>query len=255
VKPFPFSLCFLACAASLCADTKLTMGRPAPVTPLEPMQVTVPAGERVELIFPVLSGNVWLKNGLPIAGATGRSLVIESAQVSDTATYRVYYTSIQPLDSQDVILRVAPAPADYSPANGGANASFLTFTTRGIAGTGAQSLVAGFVVNDGVGNPFASQKVLVRAVGPTLAMFDIAGAVSNPKLEVHDSSGKTCATLPIDPATLSRAQLSAGAFPLKTGAGDAVQLLQLSGGAYTAQVTSGDGRMGLVLLEVYQVPE
>ena len=214
--------------------------------------MTVPAGEHVELVFPALSGNQWLKNGLPVSGATGRTLVIESAQVSDTATYRVLYTSIHPIDSQDVILRVAPSASDIASASD--NGNFLTFTTRGIAGAGAQSLVAGFVVSEAVGNPFSNQKVLVRAVGPTLGSFDVSGTLNRPRLEVYDSNGQLCPPLPASDAVLGRAQAAAGAFPLKPGAGDAVQLFRLSTGAYTAQVSSGDAlAKGVVLLEVYHV--
>lgn len=236
-------------------DTLLTVGRPTLATPLPPMRVTVPAGERVELVFPALSGNQWLKNGLPIPGANGRTFVIPSAQVSDTGSYRVYYTSAHPIDSQDVVIRVVPSgDAANGAAPAASEASFLTLTSRGIAGTGAQSLVAGFIVSEASSNPFISQKVLVRAVGPTLSSFDVTGFLKRPKLTVHDANGQLCASLPLDAATLTSIEQRVGAFPLRLGAGDSVQLLALSPGPYTAQVTSDDGVSGLCLLEVYQVP-
>lgn len=250
----PLLLLTIAATGSY-ADTLLTVGRPTLAAPLPPMRVTVPAGERVELVFSVLSGNQWLKNGFPIAGATGRSFVIESAQVSDTGNYRVYYASTHPIDSQDVVLKVVPSgDSSATVASNPSEASFLTLSSRGIAGTGAQSLVAGFVVSEAASNPFVSQKVLVRAVGPTLAAFDVSGFLRRPKLTVHDGSGKLCASLQLDPASLAAIEKRVGAFPLRAGAGDVVSLLALSPGPYTAQVTSEDGTSGLCILEVYQVP-
>lgn len=255
MKFAPLTLLLTLAATSACADTLLTVGRPSLAAPLPPMRVTVPAGERVEMLFPVLSGNQWLKNGLPIAGATGRSFVIESATVGDTGSYRVYYASTHAIDSQDVVLRVVPAgDAPGGGATSSAEASFLTLSTRGIAGTGAQSLVAGFVVSEAASNPFVSQKVLVRAVGPTLASFDVTGFLRRPKLTIHDANGRLCASLPLEAATLASIEQRVGAFPLRAGAGDAVMLLGLSPGPYTAQVTSDDGVSGLCLLEVFQVP-
>lgn len=247
-------LVFIGLSVAAYAETKLTVGKQTLASPLEPMRVTVPSGERVELVFPALSGNQWLKNGLPITGAIGRRYVIESAQVSDTGTYRVSYTGIHPIDSQDVILRVAAAPSDAAVSTGSNDGSFLTFTSRGIAGCGAQSLVAGFIVSETAGNPFADHKVLVRAVGPTLTAFDVRGALGKPRLQVFDSTGQLCLPSPADAEALQRAERASGAFPLKAGAGDAVLLLNLSPGVYTAQVSADDCVAGLALLEVYKVP-
>jgi hypothetical protein len=44
-----------------------------------------------------------------------------------------------------------------------------------------------------------------------------------------------------------------GAFALPAGSADAAILVTLQPGAYTVQVSSGDGSSGLALVEVYDV--
>src|SRR4051794_36324166 len=149
----------LLCAASLRAETDLLLGKQSLSAPLPPIRVTVPAGEKIVVTFPVLSGNLWLKDNLIVPGANGRSLTIESAQLGDAGTYRVMYTSIHPIDSQELVLKVVPAAgSSAAPA-----ARFLTFSTRGTAGAGALALVSGFVISEVAGDPSVSKKALVRA--------------------------------------------------------------------------------------------
>ena len=50
------------------------------------------------------------------------------------------------------------------------------------------------------------------------------------------------------------AQLAVGAFPLPAGSKDAVLLLTLAPGAYTAQVTGVGAGEGVALVEIYQAP-
>jgi hypothetical protein len=241
-----FASFVLGTAAALRADTKLLLAKQTLAKPVEAIEVTVPAGERVAITFPILSGNVWLKNDVPLPNADGRTLVIESARVTDAGRYRVMYTSSHPIDSQELILNVAGTFA--APP---ASPRLLTFTTRGIAGAGNQALVSGFVVGEIAGRPHAKKQILVRAVGPTLAEFGVANALAAPVLTVFDQQGQPC-TPTVEGLTV--AQISSGAYPLKPGGRDVVLLFELPAGAYTAQVTSADATIGAVLLEIYDVP-
>jgi hypothetical protein len=58
-------------------------------------------------------------------------------------------------------------------------------------GTGDDALIEGFIVQGPAGS---SKKMLVRAIGPSLAQFGISDALANPTLELHDSTGATVAT-------------------------------------------------------------
>jgi hypothetical protein len=52
-------------------------------------------------------------------------------------------------------------------------------------------LIEGFIVQGPAGS---TKKILIRAIGPSLVPFGITDALSNPTLEIHDSSDATVAT-------------------------------------------------------------
>jgi uncharacterized delta-60 repeat protein len=63
-------------------------------------------------------------------------------------------------------------------------------STRLPVGTGDNALIEGFIVQGPAGS---TKKILVRAIGPSLIPFGITDALTNPTLEIHDSSGATVA--------------------------------------------------------------
>jgi sugar lactone lactonase YvrE len=139
----------------------------------------------------------------------------------------------------------------------GADASRLVnLSTRGMV-TATAALTAGVVVQG-----TTPTKLLVRAIGPGLAQFSVAGALPRPQLTVFSGStqiagnaGWTVANNGSNLATLADAATAAGAFPLTAGSDDAALLLtNLAPGNYTAVATGAGGAAGAVLIEVYQVP-
>ena len=123
-------------------------------------------------------------------------------------------------------------------------------STRGPVGTGANIMIAGFVL--GPGSP---DTVLVRAVGPGLLNLGVTNVLAAPVLSLYDSKGNLLQSNQgwgNGNATAS-IMSSAGAFPLNTGSGDSALVATLSEGAYTAQVAGANGGTGNVLLEVYEV--
>src|SRR5438270_8327434 len=64
-------------------------------------------------------------------------------------------------------------------------------STRGQVGTDQNVLIGGLIINGST-----SKKLIVRAVGPSLASppFSLSGTLSNPTLELHDSSGNLLAS-------------------------------------------------------------
>lgn len=132
-------------------------------------------------------------------------------------------------------------------------ARLVNVSTRATAGTGNAALVAGFVVT-GPG----TRKVLVRAIGPSLAAFGVPGALADPMLEIFAAG----ATVPLatndnwrGDSVLSSAFTAVGAFSLSSSTSrDAALLVTLPPGNYSAQVTGVGGTTGEVLLEVYEHP-
>lgn len=81
-------------------------------------------------------------------------------------------------DSQNNAIRISsPGPV----------AQMLNVSTRGIAQSGEDSLIAG-VVLIGSGSKFFGD-VVFRAIGPSLAEAGVAGALADPVLELYNSAG------------------------------------------------------------------
>ena len=112
------------------------------------------------------------------------------------------------------------------------------------------TLIAGFVIGGQT-----SKTVLIRAIGPTLATFGVPGALLDPKLALYSSAGKINENDDWGgSAALSSAFTSVGAFPLNGASRDAVLLVTLPPGNYTAQATGVGNASGVALVEVYDVP-
>ena len=132
----------------------------------------------------------------------------------------------------------------------------VNVSARAQVGTGGDILIAGFVIG-GTG----SKTVLVRAIGPTLGLFGVTGVLADPKLQLfsgtaliqeNDNWGAAA-----NAAQVAATATSVGAFALTLESKDAVLLVTLPPGSYTAQV-SGVGspavNTGAALVEIYEVP-
>jgi hypothetical protein len=102
-------------------------------------------------------------------------------------------------------------------------------------------------------------RILVRAIGPSLAGFGVHDVLADPQLWLFhgqspvlgNSDWGTAAGFPLMASTMAKV----GAFPLPDGSEDAALLVQLEPGAYTVHVTGADGGTGVVLIELYLVPD
>ncbi|MBL9213497.1 MAG: hypothetical protein JNL92_23735 [Opitutaceae bacterium] len=140
-------------------------------------------------------------------------------------------------------------------ADGAASTSrFINLSARTVAGTGAQSLIAGFVLSGNV-----PRTLLIRGIGPTLGAFGVAGALANPRLELHTTVNNRDTTVAANAGwggspALSAAFAQVGAFALPVGSADAALLITLTPGSYTAQVAGAGNTTGIALVEVYELP-
>jgi hypothetical protein len=134
-----------------------------------------------------------------------------------------------------------------SPESGLAS-GLLNVSARTVVGTGENTLIAGFSISGST-----DRTVLIRAAGPALNRFKVTGTLANPKLTLFRG------TTPIaenDDWQTSPALVdffaAAGAFEFVAHSGDAVLLLTLPPGLYTAQVSGlGTSATGVALVEVY----
>lgn len=130
----------------------------------------------------------------------------------------------------------------------GANSIPGNIATRGFVNTDNNVMIGGFIIGPG-GGP--STKVVVRAIGPSLAKFGISGALQNPTLDLVNSSGTVLRSN--DNWKLNqRAEIEA----LKLQPSDEREsaLVQtLAPGNYTAVVRGAGNTTGVGLVEVYNV--
>ncbi len=136
----------------------------------------------------------------------------------------------------------------------GANASrIINMSTRANVGTGADVLIPGLVIGGD-----APRRVLVRAVGPTLASFGVDAPLARPVLTLL--SGQTALATnqgwgTADNATdIAAVAQQVGGFPLPVGSADSALLVTLNPGVYSLHVTGANGTTGVALVEVYEVP-
>jgi hypothetical protein len=124
-------------------------------------------------------------------------------------------------------------------------APLVGISTRGQVLTGNDVMIGGFIIQ---GN--ATQQVVVRARGPSLAAAGIANALQNPTLTlVRSSDGVVIATNDDWQQASNAAQVSASGFA-PSDPRESVILINLAPGAYTA-IVSGVGGTGVGIFEVF----
>lgn len=130
---------------------------------------------------------------------------------------------------------------------------FVNISTRSWVGTVWSKQVAGFVIGGS-----APRKVLIRAIGPTLAGYQVPSVLSDPILDLYE--GQTNSVIATNDNWSENSVLSGpirqaftdtGAFLLDTGSKDACLLLTLAPGTYTVEVRGVGDVTGHCLVEVY----
>lgn len=240
-----------AASAAAAGETTIQLDVGFGIRAVPPARVTVPVGESLRLVAPEAGDGysyLWTRNGRAIPGASARTLVLPYVVSTDAGTYacQVSTPTTLPLPSQLVVLGVGPTDR------------LINLSTRGFV-TAEQGLVTGFAVNaTGQG-----KKLILRAVGPSLSLFGVSNPLRQPVLQIFDQHGRPYENGFVYPAVvggptyesdLADSLARTGAFPLPEGTRDVVVMMPFTPGSYTAQVTTGDGTAGAVLLEIYEVP-
>jgi len=126
-------------------------------------------------------------------------------------------------------------------------------STRGLVGSGANDMIAGFVVGGTV-----PKQLLVRAVGPTLASLGLSGAIAGTELSIY--SGSTLvdsntgwSSTQANETAVAAAEVQSGAFALPIGSADSALVGTFAPGSYTAIVSGTDSNTGIGLVEVYDL--
>ncbi len=128
----------------------------------------------------------------------------------------------------------------------------VNLSARVAVGTGADILIAGFIVGGST-----ATTVLIRASGPALGQFGVAGLLPDPQLELFDATPNRIASNNGWGANAQIAAVAGSVGAFSWGAAptpDSALFVTLAPGAYTAQVSGAAGDTGVALIEVYEVP-
>jgi hypothetical protein len=192
---------------------------------------------------------------------------------SGTATLKNAFASVGAFAltndaSRDAALLVSPPSGAYTATvSGGVGVALVevydtgpglsprlvNLSARTLARTGADALIAGFVI-DGT----LPKKILLRAAGPTLAAFGVGNTLADPVLTLRPLGTDNIVATNDDWAgtpALKAAFASVGAFVFAADSSrDAALMLELPPGAYTATVSGKQNTTGVALVEVYELP-
>jgi hypothetical protein len=126
----------------------------------------------------------------------------------------------------------------------------VNVSARTEVGTGGDILIMGF--NVGGSTP---KTLLIRAIGPTLGAFNVNGFLIDPKLDLFLGSSVVQSNDNWGGGTdIAAAAANVGAFTLNAASRDAVLLVTLPPGTYTAQMSGVGNTTGVGLVEIYDVP-
>ena len=189
------------------------------------------------------------------------SLIAENDNWISPLPPDVVASGLTPGDPAESLIATTLAPGHYTAVLRGANgctgvalcelydtgssgSKVRNISTRGMVGTDDEVMIAGFILGGSTNG-----KVLIRALGPSLAEGGVIGFLADPMLELHDAQGAL-----IDSndnwRTTQRQQILASGLP-PANSKEAAIVATLEPGNYTAIVRGANSKTGVALVEVY----
>ena len=160
----------------------------------------------------------------------------ETLSADDTAGAQSLYGAPTP----------TPTPTPI-PTPNPSGSHFGNISTRMDVGSGSNVMIAGFMVWGS-----QSKTLLVRALGPTLGNYGIANVLSDPMLELHNSSGATIATNDNWQTGSQASQISSSGYA-PNNSNEPALIATLAAGSYTVVVRGYNNSTGIGLVEVYEL--
>ena len=202
---------------------------------------------------------------LELHGPNG-SLIVSNDNWKDVQQVDIQNSMLAPTNDRESAIVATLVPAHYTTVLRGrdgttgvgvvemydldvaSDSKLANISTRGFVETGNDVMIAGFIV----GNGTAAEKVIIRAIGPSLT--GIPNVLADPSLELYDGNG----TLIIfndnwrDDATQA-AELTANGMAPQNDLESAL-VTTLPPGQYTAIVAGNNNGTGVAVAEVYHLP-
>ena len=133
---------------------------------------------------------------------------------------------------------------DLSPGN----SAVRNISTRGQVGTGDDVMIGGFIIGG-----TTPAKIMVRAIGPSLAAFGVSGVMPDPVLELHDKDGSLI--YQNDNWRAEQAQQIIDTTLAPSNESESAIIATLAPAAYTAIVHDAGTAQGVALVEVYMLDQ
>ncbi len=129
-----------------------------------------------------------------------------------------------------------------------AGSSILNLSTRGQVGTGSDAMIGGFILGGA-----DSRRLVIRAIGPSLAKQNVAGTLPDPMVELRNSNGVIVDANNDWQTHPQAAEIQS--YGLAPGdAKEAAVIATLPEGGYTATISgAGNQPTGVASIEIYQV--
>ncbi|MBS0659891.1 MAG: exo-alpha-sialidase [Verrucomicrobia bacterium] len=213
---------------------------------------------------PLLDPNLELRDA-------GGNLVATNEDWADTQAAEIQASGFAPVDAREAAIRATLAPGSYTALVRGRNntsgvavveaydvatgvaARLINVSTRARVEGGQNVSIGGFVVGAGLGTAGAgSVRVVVRAIGPSLAAAGVSAPLLDPTLELRSAAGELLASNDDWQQTQAAEIAAAGLAP--TDVREAAIVRVLPRGSYTAIVRGKNDAVGVALVEVYEVP-
>ena len=136
----------------------------------------------------------------------GSTLLMSNNDWKDTQQTQIEATGLQPSNDFESAIVQTLAPGSYTAVlrgldnttgigvveaydlNQTANSKLANIATRGFVEAGDNVMIGGLIIGPASGS---TARVVVRAIGPSLTAFGIAGALQDPTVELKDASGTT----------------------------------------------------------------
>jgi hypothetical protein len=174
-------------------------------------------------------------------------------------------TGLAPPDDREPAILLDLQPGSYTAIESGKNGTtgvglievydvdvlstsqLSNISTRGLAQTGNNVMIGGFIVSGASG----SINLVVRVLGPTLTSFGVANVLADPTLQLYDGNGNVMAFNNNWKDSQQTQIQNSGCKPPNNL--EPAIALTASPGHYTAIVRGNNNTSGVGLVEVYQV--
>jgi sugar lactone lactonase YvrE len=191
-------------------------------------------------------------------------LVLTNDNWKDTQASQIQATGLAPADDRESAFTYNLSPGNYTVVLKGKNngtgiglievydiqqsaGRLANISSRGFVGGGDNVMIGGFILGGGNG----AARILIRALGPSLASFGISNPLPNPTVTLRDGNGSVLNSNN-DWLEDSGTEIYYTGIAPSNQAESAI-VMTLPAGNYTAVVAGLNGSTGVGLVEVYNL--